>query len=132
VQDYAPEEVPGGAVAQVGQGVVNDPERKTAHQVDIVVFGNDAAGQRVLLAIGEAKWQEPVGAGHLARLQRVRDLLIRSGQHGAQTARLLCFGGAEPSGQLRRAATAGEVRLVGLDDLYPPGLSRGVSQPDRG
>ena len=31
VQDYAPEEVPGGVAAQVGQGVVNDPERKTAH-----------------------------------------------------------------------------------------------------
>jgi hypothetical protein len=87
-------------------------------RVDIAVFGNDDTGQRVLLAIGEAKWQEALGAGHLARLQRVRELLVRNGQPGAQSARLLCFGGAEPSGQLRRTAAAGEVRLVGLDELY--------------
>lgn len=132
MQDHAPEEVSGGVVAQVCQGVVNDTERKTAHQVDIVVFGNDVTGQRVLLAIGEAKWQEPMGSGHLARLQRVRELLVRNGQPGAQTARLLCFGGAEPSGQLRRAATAGQLRLVGLDDLYNSESGRGVSQPDQG
>jgi uncharacterized protein len=124
VQDYAPEEVPGGVVAQVGQGVVNDPGRKTAHQIDVVVSGNDAAGQRTLLAIGEAKWAEPMGAGHLARLQRVRELLVRNGQPGAQTARLLCFGAAEPSGQLRQAAAAEEVRLIGLDDLYCLGPGR--------
>ncbi|HEV2372954.1 MAG TPA: ATP-binding protein [Streptosporangiaceae bacterium] len=118
VQDYAPEDVAGGVVAQVGQGMVNDPERKTAHQIDVVVFGNDDSGQRTLLAIGEAKWAEPLGAGHLARLQRVRELLTRNGQPGAWTARLLCFGSVSPSEQLRRAAAAGDVRLVGLDDLY--------------
>jgi AAA+ ATPase superfamily predicted ATPase len=114
VQDYAPADVAGGVVAQVGQGVVNDPERKAAHQVDIVAFGNDPVGQRVLLAIGEAKWAEPMGAGHLTRLQRVRDLLARNGQPGAQTAKILCFGGTEPSQQLRRAAAAGEARVVEL------------------
>ena len=64
-----------------------------------------------------AKWQEPMGAGQLALLQRVRELLVRNRQPAAETARLLCFGGAEPSGQLRRAADAGEVRLIGLDEL---------------
>jgi hypothetical protein len=67
-----------------------------------------------------------MGSGHLARLQRVRELLVRNGQPGSRTARLLCFGGAEASGQLRRDATAGQVRLVGLDDLYNPG-SGGMS-----
>ena len=62
-----------------------------------------------------------MGAGHLARLERVRELLVRNHQPGAETARLLCFGGAEPSGQLRRAAAAGEVRLVGLNELYGRG-----------
>jgi hypothetical protein len=37
---------------------------------------------------------------------------------------LLCFGAAEPSGQLRQAAAAEEVRLIGLDDLYCLGLGR--------
>ena len=58
VQDYAPADIMGGAVAQVGTGVVNDSEHKTSHQVDVAVFGHDTAGQRVLLALGEAKWQE--------------------------------------------------------------------------
>jgi uncharacterized protein len=60
-----------------------------------------------------------MGAGHLARLLRVRELLARSGQPGAETARLLCFSGAEPSGQLRAAAAEGAARFIGLDDLYP-------------
>lgn len=79
--DYAPAEAAGGVVAQVGQGVVTDPERKTAHQVGIVAFGNDPAGQRVLLAIGEATWAETLGAGHLARLQRVRELPLACVRH---------------------------------------------------
>ncbi len=118
VQDYAPADITGGAVARVGTGVVNDSEHRTSHQVDVAVFGNDTAGQRVLLALGEAKWQEPMGAGHLARLQRVRELLARSGQPGAGTARLLCFGSTEPFEQLHVAASRGEVQLIGLADLY--------------
>jgi uncharacterized protein len=118
VQDYAQEEVVGGTVAQVAQGIVNDQEEKTSHQVDVAAFGNDPSGQRILLALGEAKWREPMGIGHLDRLRRVRDLLIRADQPGATTARLLCFGSAKPSEQLRAAAAAGEVQLIGLPDLY--------------
>jgi hypothetical protein len=121
VQDDAPADITGGAVGQVGTGVVNDSEHKTSHQVDVAVFGHDTAGQRVLLALGEAKWQEPMGAGHLARLRRVRELLARRGQPGAETARLLCFGTTEPSEQLRMAASRGEVQLIGLADLYERG-----------
>jgi hypothetical protein len=98
--------------------VVNDPERGTSHEVDVVVTGHDAAGQRVLLAIGEAKWQEPMGAGHLARLQRIRELLRRAGQPGAESAKLLRFGGHPFPGHLREAADHGDVVLVGLDELY--------------
>lgn len=117
-QDYAPAELFGGPVAQVGHGVVNDPERKTGHEVDVALFGIDAAGQRVLRAIGEVKWQEPMGAGHLARLQRVRELLIHAGHPGAESAKLVCFSGAEFAPRLRRAHTDGEVILVGLNEIY--------------
>lgn len=58
-----------------------------------------------------------MGAGHLARLQRVRELLARSGQPDAGTARLLCFT-REPCEQLHAAASRGEVQLIGLADLY--------------
>jgi hypothetical protein len=57
--------------------------------------------------------------GHLARLQRIRDLLVRSGHPGAESARLLLFGSAEPSPQLRTSAADGNVQLIGLNDLYP-------------
>ena len=118
VQDCAPSEDNGVAVSQVGSGQVNDPEQKKSHQIDVAAFGNDRDGRRVLLAIGEAKWAETVGMGHLARLQRIRELLVRAGQPGAETARLLLFGSGEPSPQLLAPAANGDVQLVGLNDLY--------------
>jgi uncharacterized protein len=115
---YAPPEIDGISVSQVGSGLVNDTEQKKSHEVDVAAFGNDSHGRRVLLAIGEAKWAETVGISHLARLQRIKELLIRAGQPGAETARLLLFGGSEPSPQLRAAAANGDVQFVGLRDLY--------------
>ena len=56
--------------------------------------------------------------GHLARLQRIRDVLVRMGQPGAATARLLLFGGTEPAPRLRASAAAGDVDFIGLHDLY--------------
>ena len=118
MQGYAPPEIGGIPVSQVGSGLVNDAEQKKSLQIDVAAFGNDADGRRVLLAIGEAKWAETIGMGHLARLQRIRDLLIRSGQPGAESARLLLFGSTEPSPQLRTSAADGDVQLIGLNDLY--------------
>jgi uncharacterized protein len=118
VAAYASPEINGIPVSQVGSGLVNDPEQKKSHQVDVAAFGNDPDGRRVLLAIGEVKWAETLGPGHLARLRRIRELLIRTGQPGAETARLLLFGSAEPSPALRTPAANGEVQLIGLNDLY--------------
>jgi hypothetical protein len=118
MQGYAPPEINGIPVSQVGSGLVNDPEQKKSHQIDVAAFGNDADGRRVLLAIGEAKWAETIGMGHLARLRRIRDLLVRAGQSGAETARLLLFGSTEPSPQLRAPAANGDLQLIGLNDLY--------------
>lgn len=118
MQAYAPPELNGVPVSQVGSGLVNDPEQKKSHEVDVAAFGNDADGRRVLLAIGEAKWAETIGMGHLGRLQRIKDLLVRAGQPGADTARLLLFGSSAPTPQLRARAAAGEVQVIGLGDLY--------------
>jgi uncharacterized protein len=117
MQAYAPPEINGIPVSQVGSGLVNDPEQKKSLEVDVAAFGNDADSRRVLLAIGEAKWAETIGMGHLARLRRIRELLIRAGQPGAETAELLLFG-AEASPELRTAAGNGDVQVVGLNDLY--------------
>jgi uncharacterized protein len=118
MQAYAPPEINGIPVSQVGSGLVNDAEQKKSHQVDVAALGNDPGGRRVLLAIGEAKWAETIGTGHLARLRRIRELLIRAGQPGAETARLLLFGSTEPSPELRTLAANGEVQFVDLHDLY--------------
>jgi uncharacterized protein len=118
MQAYAPSEVNGIPVSQVGSGLVNDPEQKKSHQVDVAAFGHDHDGRRVLLAIGEAKWAEPIGMGHLARLRRIKELLTRAGQPGAETAQLFLFGAAEPSPRLRGPAADGDVQLIGLYELY--------------
>ena len=118
MQAYAPVEINGIPVSQVGSGMVNDPEQRKSLEIDVAAFGNDADGQRVLLAIGGAKWAETIGMGYLARLRRIRNLLVHSGQAGADTARLFLFGSADPSSQIRTAAAGGDVQFIGLKDLY--------------
>src|SRR6516165_8829352 len=63
-------------------------------EVDVAVFGRGEGDRDVLLAIGEAKWQETMSASHLKRLEHIRELLVAKGEPGAQDARLLLFGGA--------------------------------------
>jgi AAA+ ATPase superfamily predicted ATPase len=104
---------------RVGIGTVNDTAGRITHEIDVVAFGLDDDDRRPLLAIGEAKWGEPMGAGHLDRLRRIRTLLVAQGRPGAETARLLCFGGAGFSDDLIQAAGQdGDVRLIGPADLY--------------
>ncbi len=119
VQDYTPAGLLAAPATHVGYGVVNDPQNKTNHELDIVVTGLDPAGGRVLLAIGEAKWQEQMGLGHLQRLERIRDLLVRAGQPGAENATLLCFSGAEFAPALAAASRKrADLHLIGLDEIY--------------
>jgi hypothetical protein len=115
---YAPRDVNGIPVSQVGSGQVNDPEQKKSHQVDVAAFGNDTTGQRVLLTLVEAKWAKTAGLGRLARLRRIRELLVRSGQPGAEAARLLLFRQRRTLPQFRAAAAKGDVQLTGLSDIY--------------
>jgi len=107
--------------SQVLSGTVSDPGTQATHQLDVTVFGNNTSGQRQLLAIGESKWQEPIGLGHLTRLQHIRDLLVRRGEPGAQSAGLFLFGSSKFSDELsRRAIDDPSIHLIGLDDLYRP------------
>jgi hypothetical protein len=120
---------PGGVcgeqlVARVGRGVVNDPGRRTRHEVDVAVLGVGGPGvggqgQRTpLLSIGEAKWGEIMGVGHLERLRRIRDLIANGGRLDTTGTRLVCYSGAGFSPELSAAARAGQVTLVGLDEVY--------------
>jgi AAA+ ATPase superfamily predicted ATPase len=116
---YASAETLGGQRTRVESGTVADPGAKASHEVDLAVFGRADDGRETLLAIGEAKWNEPMGVGHLDRLRRIRELLDkRSGPH-VPGARLLCFSGAGFTDELRTIAAADPtVQLVGLDRLY--------------
>jgi AAA+ ATPase superfamily predicted ATPase len=116
---YASADTLGGQRTRVESGTVADPEARTSHEVDLAVFGRTDDGREALLAIGEAKWNETMGTGHLDRLRRIRELLRkRSGTDAAGT-RLLCFSGAGFSDGLRAAAGADpSVQLVDLERLY--------------
>lgn len=110
----------GGAYpARVASGTVSDPEARKTAEVDVAVFGRSEGDRDVLLAIGEAKWQETMSASHLKRLEHIRELLAAKGEPGTQDTRLFLFGGAGFSDALtQRAAADPSVQLIGLDRLY--------------
>jgi hypothetical protein len=116
---FAPEDIAGGFPARVEPGTVNDPGNKKTRQVDVAVFGTGDDDREALLAIGEAKWHETMGMGHLERLRHIRGLLTARGRRGAAAARLLCFSGAGFSPELTgEAARSGDIRLLTPADLY--------------
>lgn len=108
----------GGWPAQVSPGIVNDPQLKKTHEIDVVVAGHADVGQPPLLAIGEAKWNEVMGMDHLKRLGHIRDLVSSLNKYDTARTRLVCFSGAGFSTDLTAAAAEGKADLVSLDDLY--------------
>jgi uncharacterized protein len=102
----------------VAAGTVNDPKNKTLHQVDVAVLGHADGARPPLLAIGEAKWNEQMGLGHLERLRRIRDLLAGNGKLDTLRTHLVCFSGAGFTDDLKHRSQRGDVDLVGLGDLY--------------
>jgi uncharacterized protein len=116
---YATPETLGGNRTRVESGVVSDSAAKTSHEVDVVAFGRDADGRERLLAIGEAKWNETLGTGHLRRLQHIRDLLHARDGINAENTRLLCFSGAGFTDELSALANETEaVQLIDVERLY--------------
>lgn len=107
-----------GLPARVGHGVVHDSGTRTNYEVDVAVIGVAERGKPPLLAIGEAKWNDTMGAGHLARLRTIRDIIARNGRYDTSRTRLLCFSGAGFNDRALEAATADEVALIDLPTLY--------------
>ncbi len=92
----------------------------------MVVFGLADDDRVPILALGEAKWGETMGVGHLTRLRHIRGLLAAQGRHSAQNAKLLCYSGAGFTSDLR--AEAEKSPEVGLDRA---GVALFVSSFDR-
>jgi AAA+ ATPase superfamily predicted ATPase len=105
-----------GVPAEVGHGVVNDPGRRTSHEVDVVVLGEPDGGPRKVLSLGEAKWGDTMCEGHVERLRRVRDLLAERG-YDTRSTRLACYSAAGFAPDLRTAED-GELLLVSPERLY--------------
>lgn len=118
-QFYASSETFGGPPTQVARGVVNDAAARRSHEVDVAVLGHADGQRRPLLAIGEAKWGETVGRGHLERLQRIRSVLEGHRTLNADGTRLLLFSGVGFTDELRSLADeSSDISLIGLERLY--------------
>ncbi|WP_177198664.1 hypothetical protein [Streptomyces colonosanans] len=74
VAHFASPDTPGGMPIEVSYGTVADPEARTSHEIDVVVRGAVGQDSGVLLSLGEAKWDQVMGVGHLDRLRRVQSL----------------------------------------------------------
>jgi hypothetical protein len=109
----------GSVPGEVAAGVVADPPRHGQVQVDVAVFGPDDPGRpRMVLPLGEAKWDKVMNLDHLERLRRARDLLAVKGYDTSAT-RLTCYSGAGFDPELSDAAAADPVvQLIGLDRIY--------------
>ena len=83
----------------------------------MVVRGAVGQDNGVLLSLGEAKWDQVMGEGHLDRLRRIKALLAGRGVD-TTAVRLACYSGAGFTEGLRGAAAAGDVVLVDLRRLY--------------
>jgi uncharacterized protein len=119
-RDYAimaDPELFGGLPAEVGAGVVTDPANRSQIQIDVAVLAPAEHGQpRKLLSLGEAKWDRIMDQRHVERLRRARDLLTAKGFDTRDTV-LSCYSGAGFDPVLA-ASRPGDVRLIGLDQLY--------------
>jgi AAA+ ATPase superfamily predicted ATPase len=110
----------GGLPGRVGQGIVHDAKNRVGHEVDVAVFGiAEGSGKRPLLAIGEAKWNDTMGAAHLDRLRHIRELIARTGRYDTSRTKLLCFSAAGFNNKaLHMAETSGDVLLIDVATLY--------------
>jgi AAA+ ATPase superfamily predicted ATPase len=119
VRWHAATESLGGQASRVAAGTVNDPTAKTNHEVDVAAFGLDDHDGEALLAIGEAKWNDTMGLGHLKRLQHIRELVRTRHTDTAKRTRIMCFSGAGFTDELRKAANHDHtIQLIDLQRLY--------------
>ncbi|MEU6374657.1 ATP-binding protein [Streptomyces sp. NPDC046909] len=117
VAHFAAPDTFGGMPIDVSYGTVPDQAARTSHEIDVVVRGAVGQDNGVLLALGEAKWDQVMGLGHLERLRHCAALLAGRGAD-TSAVRLVCFSGAGFTEDLKAAEARAEVVLVDLKRLY--------------
>jgi len=117
-RDFAADaELFGDLPAEVGSATVNDPAARTRIEIDVAILAaEDSDAPRRVLSLGEAKWGETIGHGHLRRLERARDLLAAKGYDTRGTV-LACYGAAGFTRELQEDKR-GDVLLIGPEQLY--------------
>ena len=116
---HAAPETLGGQRTRILSGVLPDPENKASHELDVVAVGRADGDRERILAIGEAKSNDVVGRGHLARLEKLREILVRRDDRADDEMKLLLFSGGGFMPELQETATArDDVELVDLERLY--------------
>ncbi|WP_233221481.1 hypothetical protein [Streptomyces carminius] len=85
----------------------------------MAVIGIADGAKPPLLAIGEAKWNDTMGAAHIERLRHIRDLITLAGRYDTTNTQLMCFSGAGFNDKAHAAAATGpDIRLIDLATLY--------------
>ena len=85
---------------------------------DVVVLAPPTTdAPRRVLSLGEAKWGETMGVGHLQRLTRARDLLAARG-HDVRDAKLACYSAAGFHPDLQAVTGPDKPVLVDLAQMY--------------
>ncbi|MEU4229242.1 ATP-binding protein [Nonomuraea sp. NPDC026600] len=116
---HAEPDLLGGLPARVGHGTVHDPTTRTGHEIDVAIIGIADSGKAPLLAIGEAKWNDTMGAAHIDRLRHIRDLITRADRYDTSHTKMICFSGAGFNDKAHQAATSSpDLHLVDLPALY--------------
>jgi uncharacterized protein len=106
--------------AEIGSGTINDAAGKSQLQIDVAALAAPSPDEpRRVLSLGEAKWGEIMGMGHLRRLQRAAGLLAAR-KYDTRDAILACYGAAGFDPELREQADRdpSRIRLIGPEDLY--------------
>lgn len=106
--------------AEIGSGTVNDAAGKSQLEVDVAALAFPVPNEpRRVLSLGEAKWGEVMGIGHLRRLERAVALLAARKYDTRETV-LACYSGAGFDPSLREQAIRDprRIRLFSLQDLY--------------
>lgn len=113
------DELFGELPAGIGSGSVNDPAGKSQLQIDVAAMAMPEPDKpRRIVSLGEAKWGEVMGLGHLRRLERAAGLLAAR-KFDTRDTILTCYSAAGFDDDLREAAARDRrVRLIGAADLY--------------
>jgi hypothetical protein len=106
--------------AEIGSGTINDAAGKSQLEIDVAALAVPAPNEpRRILSLGEAKWGEVMGIGHLRRLERAAALLAARKYDTRETV-LACYSGGGFDLGLREQAIRDprRIRLFSLQDLY--------------